>query len=70
MNIDSKQQLKVILALENLSLSSLARLLTEKTGKKWYQQTLFTKLKNGNLRYDEMKLICDLLGYEIVVKKR
>jgi len=68
MNI--KQQLRIILTMENLTLVTLANLLTKETGRKWYPSSIATRLKKGTFRYDEMKYICDLLGYEIIIKKR
>ncbi len=68
--MDTKQQLKVILAAEYTSMSAVARMLTEKTGRKWYSQTIFTKLKKGTMRHEELKQIYDILGYDIIIQKR
>lgn len=66
---NAREILKILLMKENLSLSKLAQMLSSKN-KKVYQQTLSDKLIKGNLKFDEMVEICDLLGYEIEFNKK
>lgn len=67
---NAKEVLTIILMKENLSITQLAKKLTELTGKKIYQQTISAKLINGTLKYNEMVTICELLGYEIAFNKK
>lgn len=67
---NAKEVLTIILMKENLSITELAKKLTELTGKKMYQQTISAKLINGTLKYNEMVTICELLGYEITFNKK
>ncbi len=67
---NAKEFLTLLLVKENLSVTQLAKILTEQTGKKVYQQTLSSKLINGTLKFDEMIIICELLGYEISFDKK
>ena len=70
MKINSANEiLRILLMKEKVSVSELARKLTEICGSKVYQQTLSSKMIKGTLRFDEMIQICDLLGYEIEFKK-
>lgn len=66
---NAKEFLTLILVKEKLSVTQLAKILTEKTGKKVYQQTLSSKLTKGTLKFDEMIKICELLGYELIFNK-
>ncbi len=68
--MSTKQQLKVILAAEHMSVAALARLLSDKTSKKWHPESLFTKLRNNTFRHEELKQIYDILGYDIIIQKR
>ena len=67
---NAKEYLTLILVKENLSVTQLANILTVKTGKKVYQQTLSSKLIKGTLKFNEMITICELLGYEISFDKK
>jgi len=66
---NAKEVLKLILIKEDLSITKLAEKLSEKTGKKVYQQTLSSKLNKGTLKFNEMVAICNFLGYEINFNK-
>lgn len=62
--------LKSILAIEGLSLTDLARLITENCNRSEIPQTISQKLKRGTIKYVEMQEIADLLGYDIEWVKR
>lgn len=66
---NAKEFLTLILVKEKLSVTQLANILTQKTGKKVYQQTLSSKLNKGTLKFNEMIDICEILGYEINFNK-
>lgn len=66
---NAKEVLTLILMKEKLSITQLAKKLSDFTGKKVYQQTLSSKLIKGTLKFNEMITICDILGYEIDFKK-
>ena len=63
--MSSKEQLKILLVKEGLTVKKLAAMLTEKTGKNYTQQSLQHKIFLSSLRYDEMEEIAKLLGYKI-----
>lgn len=67
---NAKEILTLILMKEKLSITQLAKKLSEITGKTVYQQTLSSKLINGTLKFNEMITICELLGYEIDFNKK
>ncbi|MDR1168663.1 MAG: hypothetical protein LBK53_07245 [Heliobacteriaceae bacterium] len=69
MNVNNAREiLKILLMKENTSMSKLAEKLST-PDKKVYQQTLSAKLIKGNLKFDEMVDICNILGYKIAFKK-
>ena len=66
----SKNELKILIMKEALTVQKLADMLTEKTGKQHTQRSLQNKIFLSSLNYDEMETIADLLGYEIKIVKK
>ncbi|MCQ2754611.1 MAG: hypothetical protein MJ231_06150 [bacterium] len=69
MNITSKEQIKIIMAREGITAKKLAEILTQKTGKKYTQQSILHKVFLSSFRYDEIKTVADLFGYKISIEK-
>ena len=44
--------------------------LNEKLGKNTKASAFSCKLKRQHLTFKELKLICDILGYDLIVQKR
>lgn len=65
----SREQVKILLVKENISITELARRMTEFTGKKYSQQGLSNKLARDTLRYSEIYVIAQILGYKIRFEK-
>lgn len=65
----SREQVKILLVKENMSLTKLAEKMTELTGKKYTQQGLSNKLSRETLRYSEIFQIAKILGYKINFEK-
>lgn len=65
---NANQIVKMLLLKENMTVTRLAKLLTE-NGKKYYQQTLSAKLLKGTLKVNELIEICKILNYEMDFKK-
>lgn len=64
------EQLKILLVKEHLSVKQLAELLNKNTDKHFTAQGLHHKMFRGTLRYDEVALIADVLGYEVKIDKK
>ena len=64
------EQVKILLVKEHLTVKQLAKLLNEKTGKEFTQYGLSNKMSRKTLRYDEVALIANVLGYEIKIEKK
>ena len=67
--MSSREQVKIMIIKERLTVEKLANLLKQKTGKHYTQQSLQHKISLRSLRYDEMEVIADLLGYKITIDK-
>lgn len=55
---------------ERYSIRSLNDALNKQFGKETRYEVFFRKLKNKAIKYTEMEEIAELLGYEIVWKKK
>ena len=66
----SKNELKILIMKEALTVQKLAELLSDKTGKRYTQRSLQNKIFLSSLNYDEMETIADMLGYEIKIVKK
>lgn len=70
MDKSSRNQVKVMLAYENVKLKDLAIMLSDRLGRKYTLDGLSHKLRRSRLTYDEMLVISELLGYEICFVKK
>lgn len=68
--MSSKEELKIMIMREGLTVKKLADMLSHKTGKHYTQISLQHKIFLSSLNYDEMETIADLLGYEIKIQKK
>lgn len=60
-----KEQVKTLLAQEDIKLKELAEMISEKTGNVCSANSLSQKLRRGTLSYNEALLIAEILGYRI-----
>ena len=59
------------LAVDNgLTLTHLANVIAEKKGKKYSVQNLSAKLKKGTANFNELTIMLDEMGYDIVFNRR
>ena len=65
--MDIRNEIKIMLASKRMTMTELAKKMTEVSGKNYSQSLLSHKLKDESLRYSEMKLICKILGYRIYI---
>lgn len=64
-----KEDIKILLVKENLSIKDLAERVSKISGKKYSIDGLYKKLNNGTMKYDEVQFLAGVLGYEIEFKK-
>lgn len=62
-----RDEVKIMLMSKCMTITELAKRMTELSGKNYSQSLLSHKLKSESLRYSEMKLICKILGYRIYI---
>ena len=64
-----REQIKTLLAQENIKMKELAEKMQEKTGKNYSLQNLSHRLKRGTVSYNEVLLIIEILGYDLKFEK-
>ena len=62
-----REEVKIMLGSKCMTLTELAKKMTELSGKNYSQSQLSHKLANESLKYTEMKMICKILGYRIYI---
>ncbi|MBS5802548.1 MAG: hypothetical protein KIC80_05985 [Brachyspira sp.] len=60
-----RTDIKTILAENDVSITQLAKEMTLRTGKFYSQSNISQKLLRGTLKFEEAKLIGQILGYEL-----
>ncbi len=64
-----KETIKILLAKENITLTELAKKLSEKSKKNIKMDSLSQKLRKGTMKYEEVELLASILGYKINFEK-
>lgn len=70
MNMLVREQVKALLAQENMKMKELALKMQEITGKNYSLQNLSHRLKRGTVSYNEVLQISEILGYNIKFEKK
>ncbi len=65
MNI--REEVKIMLVSKCMTMTELAKRMSEISGKNYSQSLLSHKLSKESLKYSEMKMICKILGYSIKI---
>ena len=60
-----RKDIKVLLAENDTSITNIAKELSKITNKKYSRSNISQKLMRGTLKYEEAKLIGQILGYEL-----
>ncbi len=68
-NMSVKEEVKMLLAKEGMTMTRLAQEITVKTGQKWTMKTISDKLARKTMKYEEFRLILEILGYSIKYEK-
>ncbi len=63
-------ELKKILLDCNITMTELANALSKKLNKPYSPQNLSNKLHNETIKYKEMQIIADLIGYKVEFVKK
>lgn len=70
MDINIHNLIKSYTSLNGISMTRLAQLMSEKTGKNYTLPSLLSKLKIESLSLKEAYIIADILGYNLEFIKR
>lgn len=65
-----KNEIKSILVKENISMNELNNLMNEHNSKNNTVENLRQKINNETMKYSEILTIANLIGYEVVWKKK
>ena len=69
-DLDDFQLIKYLLNKEYVLQKDLNKKLNEKLGKQTKESNFSCKIKRQHLTFKELKPICDILGYDLIVQKR
>ncbi len=69
-DLNDFQLVKYLLNKEYILQKTLNEKLNERLGKETKASNFSCKLKREHLTFKELKLICDILGYDLIVEKR
>lgn len=61
----ARKIIKTLIVMRGLTITKLARMMREKTGKPYTFKSLTGKLQRGSLSLDEAYIIADLLNYKL-----
>ena len=64
-----RTSIKTLLLQENMTLTELAKIATETTGKQYTVDSLSRKLQNETMKFNEAEMLIKCLGYEINFEK-
>jgi len=64
-NMNARSKIKSLIALRCITITKLAEMMKEKTGKPYTFKSLTGKLQRGSLSLDEAYLIAGLLDYKL-----
>ena len=62
-----REEVKIMLFSKGMTITELAKRMSEMGDKKYTQSLISHKLKSDSLKYSEMKMICEILGYKISI---
>ena len=63
------EDLKILLLKKKTTITELAKLATEKSGKNYTVFGISQKLARNSMKYDEVKFLASILGYKIKFEK-
>ncbi len=68
--MNSKKFVKNLCNLEDIKYTDVVKILSDKTGNKYTYQSLYGKLARNTLRFNEVYILADTLGYDLELVKR
>ncbi len=68
--MDLKTFIKILCAYGAINYEKAAEILAEKTGKHYTKDSFSSKIYKGTLRFNEVYILADALGYDLTLVKR
>ncbi len=68
--MDTKEQLKHLLLTKNMTMTELCRKMSQRLNKDYTIHNISGKLKRNTIKYNEIIMLYDILGYELVVREK
>lgn len=68
--MDTKQQLKHLLIMNDMTMTELCKKMSERLQQPYTIHNISGKLKRDSIKYSEIKLLYDILGYELILRKK
>ncbi len=68
--MDTKQQLKHLLVMNDMTMTELCKKMSERLQQPYTIHNISGKLKRDSIKYSEIKLLYDILGYELILRKK
>ena len=70
MELNTTEQIKLMLKREKYMQKDMAHALTERIGKKYTPGSFAQKMNRNTISHDEFVIIADILGYDVKVERR
>ncbi len=70
LRMDTKHQIKHLLLMSDMTMTELCKRMSERLGKPYSIYNIYGKLYRDTIKYSEIKLLYDILGYELVLRKK
>lgn len=68
--MNTKQQIKHLLVQNEITMTELCKRMSERLNKLYTIHNISGKLNRDTIKYSEIKLLYDILGYELVLRKK
>lgn len=65
-----RNEIKYLAGEKGLSLGKIIELMNKKFGTSYSEQNVSNKFSRGTIRFSEVEMLLDVLGYEIEFKKK
>lgn len=66
----TKQQIKHLLVINDMTMTELCKRMSERIGKPYTIYNISGKLNRDTIKYSEIKMLYDILGYELVLRRK
>lgn len=67
--MDVKNEIKSLIAKRGMTLKQVWKILSEKTGKIYSGNNITNKLRRKTIKFEEVQMIFEILGYKIEYKE-